>query len=167
MVVRRLGPSDWALLRDVRLRALSDAPYAFGSTFEEESQRGDAWWKSSVERFEWHEGVTLAWFVAEEGDELVGIVAGLPPNDEEDCPEIISMWVDPRRRGSGIADRLLTAAVDWAIQEGAQTISLGVADGNERARRFYQRAGFVATGRSEPLRSNPSVRTRELRLELG
>lgn len=38
--VRRLSPREWSLLREARLRALADAPYAFGSTFSEEVDRG-------------------------------------------------------------------------------------------------------------------------------
>jgi hypothetical protein len=47
-MVRRLGANEWPLLRAVRLRALADAPYAFGSTFDSEAGRSDEWWAASA-----------------------------------------------------------------------------------------------------------------------
>ena len=167
--VRRLGPEEWPLLRAIRLRALEDAPSAFASSFEEESARPDAWWTASTS--------TLAWFVAEapgtggggvETDgAVVGLAAGWPGPEPGGCPEVVSMWVAGPWRGTGVADQLLAAVIGWAVSEGAPALCLAVADGNERARRFYERAGFRATGNSEPLRSRPAVCTWEMRLTLA
>lgn len=157
--IRRLAPEEWAILRENRLRALRDAPSAFGSTYGEEAQRPDSWWANSVD--------TLAWFVAEEEGRVIGLAAGLPAGDDHSCPEVISMWVEAHRRGSGTGQQLLTAVMEWARHEGATQVSLAVADGNERARRFYEKNGFVATGSTEPLRSRPEVCTHEMVLELG
>lgn len=167
--MRRLGPEEWPLLRAARLRALQDAPSAFGSTFEEEATRTDDWWQASTS--------TLAWFVAEDRDptgeagtgergSVVGLAAGWPGPEPGGCPEVISMWVAERWRGTGVADELLRAVIDWAAAQGAPALCLGVADGNDRARRFYERAGFRVTGNSEPLRSRPAVCTWEMRLPL-
>jgi len=155
--IRRLRPADWPVLRAARLRALGDAPYAFGSTVAEEEQHPETWWLASAEH--------LAWFVSEEDGDVVGLVAGYPP-EESECAEIISMWVDAGHRGSGVAEQLLAEVLDWARGTGAEEVTLGVADGNGRALRFYQRAGFQLTGESEPLRSRPTVCTYEMRLLL-
>ncbi|MDE3086327.1 MAG: GNAT family N-acetyltransferase [Acidobacteriota bacterium] len=166
--VRRLGPEEWPLLRTVRLHALRDAPLAFGSSFEDEVTRPDDWWTASTS--------TLAWFVAEaDGGEggggagelgAVGLAAGWPGTEPGGCPEVISMWVAGSWRGRGVADELLAAVIGWAVTTGAPALCLAVADGNDRARRFYERAGFRSTGRSEPLRSRPAVCTWEMRLAL-
>lgn len=155
MPVRRLGPDEWRIARRARLRALQEAPGAFASTYEEEVRRPGEWWVEGMRK--------LTWFVAEEDGELAGVVAGLPSTDH---PEIVSMWVEPAARGTGVADELLQSVIAWAEQEGADGICLAVAEGNDRARRFYERAGFVPSGPGEPLRSRPDVCTTEMRLQL-
>ena len=47
---------------------------------------------------------------------------------------------------------------------GVGEVRLGVTDGNDGARRLYEHSGFVATGFSEPLRSNTKLSIHELRL---
>ena len=42
--VRRVRSEEWEALRDVRVRALADAPDAFGTTHAEALARPDAWW---------------------------------------------------------------------------------------------------------------------------
>lgn len=154
--VRRLGSGEWTIVRAVRLRALRESPDAFASSHEEEVGHPDTWWIDGTAR--------LAWFVARDEGRVVGIVAGMPSGDS---PEVVSMWVEPGRRGTGVADSLLAAVVAWARAEGAAGLRLAVAEGNQRARRFYERAGFVATGPGEALRSHPDICTTEMRLDLG
>ena len=156
--VRRLAPSEWRLLREVRLRALADAPSAFGSTWEEEAARGDEWWITSV--------AALGWFVAVDGSEVTGLIAGVL-GEESDACHVVSTWVAPERRGSGSAQQLVAAVVAWALDHGSPGLVLDVAEDNPRARRFYEKAGFAPTGAVKPLRSHPGVTTHEMRLELG
>lgn len=156
--VRRLAPSEWRLLREVRLRALADTPYAFGSTWEEEEARGDQSWITSV--------AALGWFVAVEAAEVTGLIAAIRRQKGDDH-HVVSTWVAPERRGAGTAHQLLAAVVAWALDHRASGLVLDVAENNPRARRFYEKVGFVATGASMPLRSHPGVTTHEMRLELG
>lgn len=44
--------------------------------------------------------------------------------------------------GRGVGARLLGAAEDWASAQGYATLTLNVFDGNARARRAYERAGY-------------------------
>lgn len=156
--VRRLATTEWRLLRKVRLQALADAPYAFGSTTDEEAARDDEWWITSV--------TSLGWFVAADGTTVTGLIAAIPPG-ESGSFQVISTWVAPERRGSGVAEQLVAAVVTWALDRGASALVLDVAENNPRARRFYERTGFAATGAAKPLRSHSGVTTHEMRLELG
>lgn len=157
-LVRRLGSAEWRLLREVRLRALADAPYAFGSTREEEAAREDEWWITSV--------TTLGWFVAVDGTMVTGLIAAIPREESDDL-HVISTWVAPGRRGSAVAHQLVAAVGAWALDHGASGLVLDVAENNPRARRFYERVGFVETGAAKSLRGHPGVTTLEMRLELG
>ncbi|HVL93678.1 MAG TPA: GNAT family N-acetyltransferase, partial [Acidimicrobiales bacterium] len=122
-LVRRLGPEEWRLLREVRLRALAEAPYAFGSTREEDAARADEWWVTSV--------TTLGWFVAMRGAEATGLIAAIPGEESGDH-HVISTWVAPERRGSSVAHQLVAAVVAWALHHGASGLVLDVAENNPR-----------------------------------
>ena len=155
VIVRRLDPAEWRTARAVRLRALQESADAFASSYGEEVDRPDDWWVSGMSR--------LAWFVAEQDGEVVGVVAGMPVGDS---PEVMSMWVEPEHRGSAVAQDLLAGVVAWAEAQGAVALCLAVAQDNHIARRFYERAGFVPRGPGEALRSRPEVCTTEMRRTL-
>ncbi|MGH3429128.1 MAG: GNAT family N-acetyltransferase, partial [Terriglobales bacterium] len=151
--IRRLRSEDWDLLRRVRLAALHEAPRAFGSTHGRESAFTEVDWRSRL--------ITSAWFIALVGDRPIGVAAGMHRDDVEYRRELLSMWVDPDWRGAGVAAELVVAVQDWAKNNGANLLKLCVADGNDRARRFYEKLGFTPTGAREPLANNPGVDTTE------
>lgn len=134
------------MLRDLRLAALADAPYAFGSTYERERDQCDEHWQVRVE--------SGAWFVAEVTGTPAGLVAGWA---EAGRVGLISMWVRPEHRGHRLAERLIGAVRGWSVEQGVAELMLWVADGNSAAASAYARAGFVPTGRRQPLPSNPAV----------
>jgi len=72
MEIRRVQADKWRELRDIRLRALSDAPDAFETRHEEAVQRPDDWWIDWAARSA--EGDRQAMFLAWESDGPVGIV---------------------------------------------------------------------------------------------
>ena len=148
--------AEWEALRETRLRALRDAPDAFATTFHDARSRPLQWWGDWAERSSDGPGqaVFLAW-----QNVAIGICGAFA---EAGAVRVFSMWVDPGARGRGIGWALLDAVVVFA---GDAEVLLSVTDGNEAARRLYERYGFVETGLTEPLRSGSSLLVRELRLE--
>jgi GNAT superfamily N-acetyltransferase len=137
--VRRAVAGDEAIVRALRLAALSDTPDAFGSTYERELARTAADWQRWV--------TTGATFILTSEEGAHGIVAGLRDAIDPAVAQLMSMWVDPASRGSGAADVLIAAVLSWAEEEGARVMRLAVIETNDRARRCYLRNGFRLTGK--------------------
>ena len=158
--VRRLEPDDWQLWRDVRLAALADAPYAFGSTLAREQAFDEASWRGWLSR---ENSMAAAAFL--DGDP-VGVIAGWPPEGAGGLL-LVALWVAPAARGHGAGDALVTEVANWAAEHGYPRVDLRVADGNHAARTLFLRNGFTPTGRREPLESDPTVGTEFLVRELS
>jgi RimJ/RimL family protein N-acetyltransferase len=150
MIVRRASTEDWQQLRELRLRALADSPDAFLTTLDEARARTDSEWR------EWAESTVV--FV---DDEFTGMAGGFV--QEDGIPMLIGMWVTPERRGTGLAEALARAVIEWARGLGAPRIVLWVVIGNVAAERFYERIGFAPTGVELEMRNG---RDRELALDL-
>ncbi|MFD0788733.1 GNAT family N-acetyltransferase, partial [Micromonospora azadirachtae] len=91
--IRLLTPDDWKLWREVRLAALAEAPYAFGSRLSDWQGDGDREerWRSRLEIPGSHN------LVAELGGRPVGQASGAP-TATAGVAELISMWVHPQAR---------------------------------------------------------------------
>ncbi|TQM83690.1 ribosomal protein S18 acetylase RimI-like enzyme [Saccharothrix saharensis] len=139
MRLRRLGPDDWVTWRDIRLTALGSEPEAFGSTLALEGGYDEARWREllSAER-----GVK----VVAEDPEPVGLVAGVPHDVHSDVLYLYSMWVKPGFRRRGVGEALVRDVLAWAREHGWARVQLRVFEGNETARRLYERLGFAGEG---------------------
>jgi ribosomal protein S18 acetylase RimI-like enzyme len=150
--VRRLGAGEVDLLRAVRLRALGDAPMAFGSTLAREQgyepDRWERWAAASAS------GEQQAIFIAEPS---AGMACGVIDEEDPALAHLYAMWVAPEARGSGAGKALLDAVVGWATDRGAERLTTSVTDGNAAAAGLYARAGFADTGRREPLGHSDGV----------
>lgn len=142
--------------RAVRLRALAEAPLAFGSTFAVESRRTDDEWAARVARFDGARATCLlAW--PEGSAEPCGMAGGLIDEPDGARAELVSMWVDPAHRGAGFGRALVEAITAWASARGAYALRLMVTLANAGAIRFYERLGFALTGLTEPYPNDPSL----------
>ncbi len=142
VTIERITPQQGELLRQVRLRALREAPYAFGTRYEDAvDQPNDEW--TSIARAS-SRGSRRTYFLAfdsETGpDWPVGMVQARrrPPTD---CL-LFSMWVAPEVRRGGAGRGLVQAVADWGAGWGARRVVLWVTGVNAGAQRFYERIGF-------------------------
>lgn len=156
VVVIRVTEEDWRELRAVRLAALAEAPAAFGSNLRREQDFGEGQWRA------WPGSAGL--FIARVGGTPVGMAAGVSGDSNVDR-KLVGMWVDPGWRGRDVASGLVGSVVDWARSEGSERVRLWVADGNESARRLYERLGFVVTGDRKSMPGRAAYRG-EMVLEL-
>ncbi len=153
--LERIRPDQAGLLRDVRLRALREAPYAFGTRYEDALNEPPDDWTATARASA--RGNSRAYFLALDqgtsGDgsanrgvrmngalTAVGMVQARrrPPTD---CL-LFSMWVAPEVRRLGVGRELVQAVADWGSGWGAQRVVLWVTTVNEGAQRFYERIGF-------------------------
>ncbi len=163
--IRRIRTSEGERLRDVRLRALQDAPGAFSSTFEEYRHRPTAEWADLARaRSSGHRQATFVAETAGPRPRFVGLVGGSGADHGPGSVELTSMWVDPSIRGAGIGARLVGAVVDWARAGGARQVELWVVEENDPAIALYRRCGFVTTPDRQPFPNRPD--RDELRMAL-
>ena len=155
IAVHRVGPDEWERLRDIRLRALADAPAAFGSALARERSQPDRYWRDWASGT--RSGSRIATFIAIADDRWLALAAGIRSPEEPRTAALVSMWVDPALRRRGAAGALIEAVAGWARDQGARRLELWVTTTNAPARTLYLRSGFTPDGRTQPLPSNPAL----------
>ncbi len=141
-VIRRLGPADAAVYRDLRLEALQEAPTAFGSSYETESKQTVADFEGWMAR----SYIAGAWL----GDVLVGTAAfrRLDGVKTAHRGNLWGVYVRPEARSRGIARALISDVLAFA-QTQVEQLHLCVVTDNATARRLYEALGFTPYG-TEP-----------------
>jgi RimJ/RimL family protein N-acetyltransferase len=141
-MVRRLRADDAAIYRDIRLEGLQKEPASFGSSYAAEVDRPLTDVRAQLER-----NFTFGAFDIEG---LCGVMTFYVEAMEKTRHRghVVGVYMTPRGRGTGASRALMEALIDSARREVLQ-LHLVVTQDNERARRFYERLGFVIYG-SDP-----------------
>jgi ribosomal protein S18 acetylase RimI-like enzyme len=154
IAIEPITPLNAFVFKAVRLRALQDAPHAFGSTYAKESQLTDADWIQRVERWNGESG---AGFLAMDQGIACGIAGSFLDQNDATRAQLIAMWTAPTHRQRGVGRLLVNAVLNWALRRNASMLQLMVTSINEPAIGFYERLGFTRTGRTEPYPNDPTV----------
>lgn len=151
--VYALKPSDWDVLRTVRLRSLHDSPKAFAASYRVERRLDRANWKARLA-----DGST--WVVARGrlDQKLIGMAhLGAEPVDEHVGMDpssavryVESVWVHPGARRQGVLRRMIEELELCAKAEsGVHKLLLWVFDDNHEAWEAYRRLGFEPMGKDQ------------------
>ena len=149
MELRELRADEGLAYREIRLRALREAPDAFASTFEEESVQPESFWRELIAQTA--EAMEAALIAVDRGDGSLGgttfvRLSSDPPHDGY----VGGMWLDQDLRGQGWGDALLEAGERFAQRLGSRNLELWVSASNPSALRFYERNGYRLTRIEEP-----------------
>jgi GNAT superfamily N-acetyltransferase len=91
-------------------------------------------------------------WVATRDDAVIGFATWSPSQDEdatERTADVGAIYLDPPVVGQGIGRRLLEHVVDELTASGFTDATLWVLRSNDRARRFYERVGWLPDGASK------------------
>src|SRR5690606_350737 len=105
VTVRPCAPSEWELWRELRLRALADAPDAFAEQEAKARARPEVDWRAFVAPRP--DAVRLLAWDGATAVGMVVVVAALPPARSH----VYAMWVAPAARRRGIGRALLATGL--------------------------------------------------------
>ena len=154
ITIAPITPQNVWVFKAVRLRALQDAPLAFGATYAKESQLPDSDWIKRVER--WNGGTGIGFLAMDDGA-ACGIAGSFLDQNDPTRAHLISMWTAPTHRQQGVGRLLVDEVVNWARGRKARLLLLMVVGNNQAAIRFYERLGFTRTGRTQPYPNDPAL----------
>ena len=139
-LLRRLSASDAEGFRELRLEGLRNHPEAFGSSWEEESEKPLAWFRERLEKS------TVLAGVADDG-QILGVAALAVQEALKTRHKgfLWGMYVRPEARGTGLAAALVERLLSEA-QGTVEEVQLVVVTTNEAAIRLYSRYGFKPYG---------------------
>jgi len=158
MEIRRIRADEGLRLRALRLHALVDTPMAYGSTFAREESYPEALWHERAATGA--AGGDVVTFVAERGNQLVGMATGLVVGSEPESnpqPTMVGVFVDGSVRRQGVGVELVEQVVSWALMRGWTRLIVWITSGNEPAIRLYRRCRFQLTGTTRPSAHTPSL----------
>lgn len=90
------------------------------------------------------DGTVTGWTAL--GPERPDDAAGPSRPRSTEVAELYAIYVRPDMLGTGLGRALTTACMERTAQQGFTRLVLWTIEGNARARRFYERAGFTADG---------------------
>jgi ribosomal protein S18 acetylase RimI-like enzyme len=148
-----LAPTDWRVLRSVRLEALFDSPHAFTSTYDCEVRWGEPEWRRFFD--------AATWVVAREAERLIGLARSV---GDRAMRHVESVWVAPTYRRHGVCCTLLRGLAEIDRRIGVTDLLLWVLEDNLDALHAYEALGFKPT---EERQVHPTIGRFELRLRLS
>jgi ribosomal protein S18 acetylase RimI-like enzyme len=162
--IERVCPANASTFIAVRLRCLLDSPTSFSSTYARESAFTDAEWSQRIANWDGERGV--GYLAAEDGVPC-GLAGALLDAEDPAKAQLVSMWVAPGHRRTGVGNALVDAVQAWAQARGIRTLRLMVTSPNRSAIAFYTQLGFSMTGRTAPYPNDEAIFEYEMAKAIG
>ena len=153
--IRRFARNEAALLRDLRVRSIEDAPDAFAPTIQEVRSEPDSYWEALCASIVGSPDQEV--FLAFSENEACGVAYGRVDGELRESAHLGGMWVAPRARGCQLGSRLASQVLAWATSVGCRRVVLWVTQANAPAIALYERLGFTPTGRTDALREGSEL----------
>ena len=158
--VRLLAEDDWQDYRAIRLASLQEAPQAFLASYAEEVNKSEPYWRDRMLRADR--------LLAESEGTPLGVASLEMTQGAADSADFCDLWVIPASRNTGVASRLVQAAIDQAVLNGCTKLYYWVSTENGRAIGFAINAGFRVTSQRRAAHiENVEFGTQEIALVLS
>lgn len=144
VTVRLLPDEEWRRYRETRLAALQDAPQAFVARYDDEASYQDSMWRLRMTR--------ARRFIAERGEDAVGLVCLGLHNDNPEIGELFALWTAPAVRGGNVAHALVSVAAMQAAEDGCHVLYYWAISDNATAVGFASYFGFRPSAERRPVR---------------
>jgi len=151
-MIRQALPSDAKAIAQVHISSWQDAyrdlmPAEYLNALDTTLAQRESSWIRSIES-----GESKVW-VAELNQQVVGWISVGASRDEDaaeaNAGEVMAIYVLASHWQTGVGLALWKAGLQWLNEQGYQRLTLWVLTDNERAIRFYRRAGCVEETGSE------------------
>lgn len=168
-MIRKALPSDAKAIARVHISSWQEAyrdlmPTEYLNSLEVTLTQRESFWIRSIES-----GESNVW-VAELNKQVVGWISVGASRDEDaaegNAGEVMAIYVLARYWQTGVGLALWKAGLQYLMEQGYQRLTLWVLTRNERAIRFYRRAGCVEETESERNLERGDVTLVEVRYRL-
>jgi ribosomal protein S18 acetylase RimI-like enzyme len=147
-VIRKLA-CDGLVLKEVRLRALGQAPGAFAQSAAGGENDPDEGWVAWATELAADDGDSVVFLAFGAGAPPIGMAGAYLQPDEADVV-VWGVWVDPAWRGAGWGRRLMEHVIEWAENPHGSRLAFWVTSTSEPALGLYRGLGFEEVGESRP-----------------
>ena len=146
---RQLTTGDHDEYKRVRLDCLKQAPFYFGSTYEEGLHAKTLKLTAAINR---PDKYNFAFGVFAQNERLVGTCGFITDMRTKGFHrgEMVQLFVDEAYKGKGIGKKLMNLTIDCAFANGeTELIVISVATDNKKAMQLYRKVGFKEYGKLE------------------
>jgi ribosomal protein S18 acetylase RimI-like enzyme len=141
--IRRATIADAAVIAGIHVRGWQ---WAYRGLLPDAVLDGLSVEARAAEWRQWLQDEAVHTWVVEEGGRVIGFVS-CGPAQEESAGEIFTIYRERDAGVAGVGRALLAHAMNDLASRGFGEAVLWVLEGNGRARRFYEREGWIADGR--------------------